>query len=318
MPDEEFEHIPEIDGVPDLEKPKRGLPIAPEYQFEEEKPRRRRGPLFIVIGCLLACCLCCVLPICLCGGAIGVAAGIIMENQATRSGVERVALDRLDTPITLDIDNRAGDIHITGDKNATEVAVEYTIHAFGWSNSEAQQNLRDIAVDVQSEADTVTVKITQRDDGGNFVSNLDEMFSHVNLKITVPYDLYLKIQNSGEISGIDFGIGTIDIENVNAMGLDINSTFAEVRFDGALDPSGTFDVESNSYIEFTLPPKTYVYVDAETDTGSVTVNNFVVDGGSSSGDNSTTHWTGTLGTGTEDPPTLRIRSNMGRIKIMSN
>ncbi len=317
MQDEEFEHIPEIDGVPDLEKPKRGLPIAPEYPFEEQKPRRRRGPLFVVIGCLFACCLCCVLPICLCGGAVGIVAGVMMDNQATSSGVKRVALDNLDTPITLNVDNRAGDIHITGDKNATEVVVEYRVRAFGWSQSESQQNLRDIAVEVQSADDTITVQVTQQDDGGDFISNIDEMFSHVNLEITVPYELYLKIQNSGEISGINLGIGSIKIENVNALGLDISSTFSEVRFDGTLAPSGTFEIQSNSYIEVTLPPDAYVYIDAETDTGSVTVNDFVVDNRSTSRNNAGTRWTGTLGTGSDDPPTLRLRSDMGQIKVQS-
>ena len=295
-----------------LEKPKREQPEEEVFygvpDEEAPAPRRRssRWPLYIVIGCLLSCFTCCVLPVC--GLAVaGVGLAALLENsEVTETKTETVRLET-DDPITLTVDNRVGDILIEPGTN-DEVVVEYTKRAHGLTKSSAQDELDNILVDIDdSVADQVKIAVTMDSEKDTFFAFSNE----VDLTIRVPESLYLDIKNN---------VGKVTIQGVTARSVQVKNNTGDIEFDGELgtSPTADYSFETNvGSITLFLPDNTYFAVSAETDVGDVTVSdnfdevNRDDDGSGEVGD----RWAGMLGNGNEDPPTLTLIVNVGDITI---
>jgi DUF4097 and DUF4098 domain-containing protein YvlB len=303
-------HEPENDLV---EKPKREQPeeeVVYGVPVDEETPPRRRSsrwPLYIVIGCLMSCFACCVLPVC---GVASVVAGVafVYENNKVTDTQTKVYPLETDDPITLEIDNSIGDVVIEHG-NDDEVVVEYTKQASGITKSQARDELDNIEVLIDwPSADhiTITVDISRQE---SWVGKANE----ANLTVKVPESLYLDITTDR---------GKIAIESVTARSLRAKNSTGDIEFDGVLgtNPTNDFSLETDlGSITLFLPKETYLAVSAKADVGNVTVSdNFDRvnrDNSSGSGEVVSDRWAGTLGDGNEDPPTLKLQVNVGDITI---
>ncbi len=106
---------------------------------------------------------------------------------------------------------------------------------------------------------TISVNSDRRENNFWFLAN------QVDLTITVPENVELVLQNN---------TGAINISEVKARALDIQSNTGSITFDGEIgpDPSQTFSIQTNTgTITVSLPAKTSAKLDARSDTGSVTV-----------------------------------------------
>jgi len=290
MNDNDLEEI--LVETPD--KPKRG---------QRATPRSSRAPIFIVLGCLLLLCLCCLLPLCLLGMGgltIGSAAAVVMNNEATESGSEQVAVNA-DEPIVLTVENSVGQITIQPG-SSEEVVVEYTKRAYGWTKDDANAQLKtmDVKVDqINDRSVRVNVEYSKND--------FDFGLNAVDLTITVPRDVALIVDNN---------TGDIQVEGVRARSLKLESNTGEITFDGDLAASGDFSIRSNTgEITVRLPQDAYVQVSATTDVGEVNVSGFDVSNDESRRDGPGVTFSGTLGSGPETPPTLNLHLSVGSISI---
>jgi hypothetical protein len=270
--------------------------------------RHRRWPLFAIVGCLLAPCLCCLLAICLLAATgVGVAA-VLSNSEVTQSATKTLTLSG-DTNPTLTVNNPVGAVTIqrgSGD----QVAVQYTKKAYGVTKSRATAELDNIQVDIQQPADDqVTIAVNTDRKRKTFFT----FANHVDMTITVPEKVTLVITNN---------VGSIDVQNVDAAALDLKNNTGSITFDGSLSPetSTTYSMISNTgSIHVTLPQDVYVEIDATADVGSITVSSDfakqsnVDDRHDAVGET----WHGTLGTGSGTPPLLKLNTNTGSITVSS-
>jgi hypothetical protein len=302
-----------ITQEPGSEKPKRGLPDeeltgTPVMAAAPPPQRHRRWPLFAIVGCLLAPCLCCLLAICLLAATgVGVAA-VLSNSEVTQSATKTLTLSG-DTNPTLTVNNPVGAVTIqrgSGD----QVVVQYTKKAYGVTKSRATAELDNIQVDIQQPADDqVTIAVNTDRKRKTFFT----FANHVDMTITVPEKVTLVITNN---------VGSIDVQNVDAAALDLKNNTGSITFDGSLSPetSTTYSMISNTgSIHVTLPQDVYVEIDATADVGSITVSSDfakqsnVDDRHDAVGET----WHGTLGTGSGTPPLLKLNTNTGSITVSS-
>ena len=296
----------------DSEKPKRGLPDeeisgAPDtgYRPATEPKRRRRWPYYLLAGCFLVPCLCCALPICLLAVTGAGFAAALSNSEVTQSHTETVALTSDAVP-TLTVSNPVGAVTIRPG-NDKEVVVEYTKKAYGLTKGRATAELDNIKVDVQQPADN-QVKVTVSTDRQK--KTLFTFANQVKLTVTVPEKVYLAITNN---------VGSIDIHNIDATGLELKNNTGSITFDGSLSPDGSssYNLTANTgAIQITLPRDVYAEIDAAADVGSINVSS---DFAQSNVENNRRDvgetWQGTLGTGAGQAPVLRLRTNTGEIDV---
>ncbi len=304
----------------DFEKSKRGeeeISGAPDeavYSASvDETPQRRRSrsslwPLYIAGACMALCCLCCFLPFCLLAATGAGMAAILSNSETTRVATQTLTVDP-DMPVTLNVEGTSGSITVRRGDSDSEVIVNSTKRAYGWTKNAAEKELDNITMDVQQpdngNAITISVNSDRRENNFWFLAN------QVDLTITVPENVELVLQNN---------TGDIDISGVRARALNIQSNTGSIIFDGEIspDPNQTFSIQTNTgTITVSLPAKTSAKLDAKSDTSSVTV--------SSSFDQITdvsenhsgvgASWSGTLNDHNEDLPTLRLHSNTGAITV---
>jgi hypothetical protein len=298
---------------PGSEKPKRGLPDeeitgAPGMAGAPAPERHRRWPLFAIAGCLLLPCLCCVLLICLLAATgVGVAA-VLSNSEVTQSATKTLDLPTGTTP-KLTVSNPVGAVTIRGG-SGDHVVVQYTKKAYGVTKSRATAELDNIQVDIQQPADdqvTITVNTDRKK------KTFFAFANHVDMTVTVPEKVYLAITNN---------VGSIDVQNVDAVALDLTNNTGSITFDGGLSPdaSSTYSMSSNTgSIHVTLPRDVYVEIDATANVGSVTVSgdfakqSNVEDSHRAVGET----WLGTLGTGSGQAPVLQLHTNTGSITVNS-
>lgn len=301
-PDENVYEVPEPDKRKrDYDEPlPKGKPLPPYVE-----PRKGCSwPLFILIGCVLTCCACCVVPFCVLTIAGATLAEVIDNSKATASGSLPVLQVEEDEIVTLDVKTSIGQVKVEGwDRN--EVVIDYKKTAYAWSKSQAQKELDDMKIDVEQPGDnTVVVRVDQD-------KNEDSWWEHVNIidmTIHVPKNVQLKIQNT---------TGLIDISGVTARALDLDNTTGAIHYEGSLAPSGSFSA-SNTTGEITmrLPSSIYVRVDAQTTTGDIIIDDsFSTSDGSHTAEGPGESWQGVLGTGAETPPTLELRTTTGNIYV---
>jgi len=294
----------------DSEKPKRGLSEeeitgAPETGYAPVPARRRRWPYYLIAGCFLVPCLCCMLVICLLA-ATGVGfAAVLSNSEVTQSHTETVTLTSNAVP-TLTVSNPVGAVTIRPG-NDNEVVVQYTKKAYGLTKGRATAELDNIQVDVQQPADD-QVEITVNTDRQK--KTLFTFANRVNMTVTVPAKVYLAITNN---------VGSIDIQNIDATGLEIKNNTGSITFDGSLSPdaSSSYSMTANTgSIRVTLPRDVYVEIDATADVGSINVSgDFAQSNVESNRRTVGETWHGTLGTGSGQAPVLRLRTNTGEINV---
>jgi hypothetical protein len=297
----------------DSEKPKRGLPDeeiagAPEtgHGPATEPERRRRWPYYLLAGCFLVPCLCCVLPICLLAvTGVGFAAAL-SNSGVSQSHTETVTLSSDAVP-TLTVSNPVGAVTIRAG-NDNEVVVEYTKKAYGLTKGRATAELDNIQVDVQQPADN-QVKITVNTDRQK--KTLFTFANRVNMTVTVPAKVYLAITNN---------VGSIDIQNIDATGLELKNNTGSITFTGSLSPdaSSSYSMTANTgAIRITLPRNVYAQIDATADVGSINVSGDFAQRSNVEETRRTVGetWHGTLGTGSGQAPVLRLRTNTGEIDV---
>ncbi|MBN1678775.1 MAG: DUF4097 family beta strand repeat protein [Anaerolineae bacterium] len=311
------------DLEPDLEKPKRDSSF--DADFEKPKrgvdeyeslgtpmpptPRRRgsRWPLYVLLGCVLSCMMCCIGPICALGIAGATLAEVLDNAKVTTTYTETVELDN-NVIVTVTVDNRVGDVMIRRG-NDDEVVVKYTKTAYALTESRAKKELDNIHVNItQPGDDTVDITIDLDHDNDNFFS----LANNVDLTISVPETVYLDIENN---------VGRVKIEDIRARGLDIKNNTGDVRFDGELAFGSDYQITVNTgSVEVRLPDDSFLAINAVVDVGEVRVLDGFdnVDRDDAERDTVGETWHGTIGTGAEDPPTLKLEVNVGSINVEPN
>ena len=283
----------EIYGAPDFDEPPRVV----------RRPARRSR--WLLLGCLAVPLVCCVLPLCLLAVAGVGAATFLSRNEVTVGGVESIPVDP-DQPLTLVIDNRVGSVDVRAGAGE-EVVVSYTKKASSITRSRAQADLDDIQIDVSEADGTVRVEVINDRTADNFWA----WASTVDLDISVPPALAVRITNN---------VGSIRIEDIEARGLDVKSNTGSIDFRGTLEPDdeATYSLETNvGSIELRLPSDVYAEIDAATDVGDISIaSRFdAIDSRTDGRDGVSKVWEGVLGTGTDEPPLLRLRTNTGSIEV---
>jgi hypothetical protein len=294
----------------DLERGGDEISGAPDEESYDAAPRRSRGnlwPLYLVVGCVGLCGLCCFLPFCLLAVTGVSLAAVFSNSETTQASTQTFTVDP-DTPVQLTVDGMSGAINVRAGTNSDEVIVTTTKKAYGWTKSAAQKELDNIKVDIQQPATgqiDITVNSDRRENSFWFLAN------QVDLTITVPEDVYLTLQNN---------TGSIDISGVRVRSMDVQSNTGSVTFDGQIgvDPRQTFSIQTNTgSITVRLPADVNTKLDAQADVGSVTVSNRfdhmadVSDNHAGVGE----MWTGTLGSSAEALPTLRLHTNTGSVSV---
>jgi hypothetical protein len=297
----------------EVEKPKRGdeeisgAPDDVEYGAPmDETPRRQRSrsslwPLYMAGGCMALCCLCCFLPICLLAATGAGIATILSNSEVTRVDTQTLTVDP-NMPVTLNVDGTSGSITVQRGESDSDVIVNSTKRAHGWTKSAAEKELDNITVDIQQPNDgnaiTINVNTDRRENSFWFLAN------QVDLTITVPESVELLLQNN---------TGSINISGVQARALDIQTNTGSVTFNGEIvpDPRSTFNIQTNTgSITVNLPADTSVNVDARADVGSVAVDRSFDQVTNVSEDHS-----GVGATWSETMPTLRLHSNTGSVTV---
>jgi hypothetical protein len=298
----------EIRGVPDSEV----IYTTPEpRKAKRGQSSWARWPLYMVMGCVGLCAVCCVFPFCLLfASGLGLAA-ILSNSEATQTATETVALDT-ENPITLYVDATLGSIHVRPGSGDQAVVVTYTKKAYGLTKSRALKELDNIAItitppDPNTSPDVVRIEVDTNKVEDSFWS----LANHVELEITVPEDLHIQI---------DQNVGSIDIEGVTARSLNVHSNTGSITFDGdiGVNSTETFLIETNTgSITVRLPANVDARLEAQTDTGSVSVSggfdrlSDVSDTRTGAG----ARWSGLLGEGSEEPPILQLTTNTGSIDV---
>lgn len=279
----------------------------PRKSKQAPKPPRRRSrgsglPCMIIVGCLLVPCLCCMVC-CVAITIAGGAAAYVYSNEVTESGSETVGLET-DEVITLSVNNPSGKVRIKPG-NDRQVVVEYTKYAYGVTDSHAQGNLDNIAVEVKRVGqDQVTVEVKK---DGSFLD-----LGEVRLTISVPPEVNLVLESDA---------AALEVYDVTVHSLVMRADAGSITFDGEIAPDATagdrFSIETDTgEIQVRLPRDVYVELDVHADIGEVTVSNqFSSVDGSERRDFTSESWTGTLGQGDGNAPRLSVKTNTGEIIV---
>jgi hypothetical protein len=310
----------EIAGVPDsdhLDEPPDygpevyGTPMGIDPRKGRAEPRGRSGlripwPIFLALGCLCMPFVCCIMVLCGTAAAGATLATIFSRNHMSESHTETLSVPS-GAPVTLNVDNRVGEITIERGTEDT-VVVEYTKTAYGLTKSNAQDAVNDIIVDIQQPTEsevTIDVQLGREEDTFFFRG------SSVDLTLTVPERVALTVQNN---------VGTIKIQNLRVQSLDLETNTGSIEYLGWMPTNVNVPLEISANvgtIRLTLPENTYLNIDAEVDVGDINVSDSFdqVTPESQSGDSVGARWQGTLGRGAEDAPTLNLKVNVGDIRI---
>ncbi len=300
----------------ELEKPKRGeqepspLPAGPRKS--KRAPRKRSGCtclVYLLLGCLAMCCLCCILPFC---ATVGLGGGIIAafdHNKVTLTESHTFTVPA-DQVITIDVSNNMGDITLEHGSQEDEVVIQAVKTGYGLTKGAAQDRLDHVTVNTTQPDDT-TVKIEIQNDQKD--SGIKLGTSSVKLTISVPEKVNLIVNT---------GTGSIRISGLKVQSLDLESTLGLIEFRGALptDPAALLDVRTmTGEIRMHLPRVVRVQIDAETSVGDVTVSPTFAKVDQTSGttnpDSAGHTWIGTLGEGSGTYPTLKLRTKLGEIVV---
>ena len=280
-------------------------PRKPKMPQTPPRSRKKRWPMLLLCGCMCGPFLCCVMTICIIAAAGASLAAVFSNNSVTDEDTRTFSVPD-DAIFTLDINNRVGKIEISAG-SSDEVSVTYTRKAWGFSDRNAREALDDIEVNFnQPQDDVLEIKV-------NLGRAEDDFFfkgNEVDMEITVPRDLYLTI---------DHNIGDVRIEGVNARTLDITNNIGDIHFEGTLtrNTNAVYDLQNNlGGIYLTLPEDTYLYVDAETDVGDISIDSaFQRSIEQEDSDGAGSRWEGTLGSDSEPAPTITLKANVGDIKV---
>jgi len=288
-----------------------GFDIAP-FSLEPDKPKRaphqpdkKRWPLFVIIGCLLTPCLCCLLLFC---GTVaaGVTVGAILENAGvTATGTESIAVEPGEA-LTVTIDNHVGDVTIEPGA-ADEVRVDYVKKAYGLTTKSARRELDDIAVVVTRPAPghvVIAVDLNKGEDSFFSVAN------NVRLTIRVPDEVSLDIQTK---------VSDITIANVRVTGLNVENSTGEITFSGEFSGSSEASYRLQTHvgdIQVRLPRDAVAGIDAAANVGEITVaGSFSIFNRVTDEDGPGQTWRGTIGSADEAIPTLTLKTDVGDIDI---
>lgn len=309
-----------IDVTP--EKPKRelsdeigGVPVEPSYsgpvdigdypQKRKRRARSRRGwGCWALAGCLLPCCICCALPLCAISAAAGAIDSVMESVSKTQTEVVTVPEGEV---IELNVESVFGDITIEpGPVDSIVVRSKKT--AYGLTTGAARHALDHIDVNItQPDDTTVNIEVDQNSSGNSPFSSI----SSVNLTISVPENVHLALTTT---------VGNVDISGVSVSSLDVTTTLGEIRYEGDLpaNKDAVLSLRSTTGgVVVRLPEDVYVEVDASSEVGSITIASGFddINREESRGDGPNSLWRGTLGQGSEDAPTLTLRTDLGEIRV---
>lgn len=275
-----------------------------------EPPRRRNGcarwSLILMFGCMTMCCLCCIVPLCITATAAGGLAAVAGNSEVTAHDVQTLTVDP-DQPVNLTVDNPVGSVVIAQGSGDT-VEISTTKRAFGWNTERAQRELDNIAIMVtQPDTNDIQIEVDTTRDNDTAWSKAN----NVEMVIRVPDAVTLTI---------DSNLGSIIVRDVRVEAMDLNASLGSIIFEGDItdDPAASYSIVTGTgAVIIRLPVDIYARIDARADVGDVTVSNLFetmsnVNDRTDSGD---LFWTGTLGSGDDDPPTLLLRSDIGAITV---
>lgn len=273
--------VPPDESYPPRKRKRGGVPPVPEAE-----PRRRRWPFFTLMGCLLTCCACCILPI----GVVTIGSaslGAIFENsEVTETGSMTLDLETTDN-LALDIDVPVGDVTIRPGADDAAITIDYTKHAYGWSQSDAQDELGKMTLTAEQDPDSGRVTIAAGQ--GDWLNNLLSHASQVDMVIAVPPLAYTAIT-------IDSNVGDIDLEELETDALIIDVNVGKIDFSGTLNGTGPSELTTNvGNIRVRLPDDAQIDLDATTDVGKIAINGFAVDNVVRNDDPAGDRWQGYLG-----------------------
>lgn len=289
------------------EKPKRDLGDTPR-KSRPRRSRRSAWACFVLLGCLISPCVCCVMALCTVGSGVGIVAAIFDSNKVTRTTTRTFDVEA-GAALSLEIDNRVGSITVQPGSADDEVAVTYKMTAYGFTRDAAESNLDEIAVDIRHDENS---RMVINVDPGSSEDSWFFRASSVNLTVSVPDEVYLTLENN---------VGNITIEDVTVRALNVRTNTGEVSFNGRLaetvEDSLTLETNVGS-LDVTLPDDVYLVVEAEADVGNVNVADgfdrvSVEEQGSD--DRVGDHQWITLGEGPGDAPTLLLKINVGDVSI---
>jgi hypothetical protein len=268
------------------------------------RPPRGRGPLYIVLGCLLGCGLCCILPLCAVTAGGAIIASLVEEVTVHQQQAIRVDPDE---PITLEVENVVGRIDIKP-TSGSEVIIEYTKQASDFSSDDAQRALDNLVVVIDEPTpNTITITVRQEADDNFFTF----WSNQVDLTVRVPGAVDVTARN-------DIG-GVYVRDGVPVRSMELETDIGEVKFWGDLptDPDANLQIETNlGAITVHLARDAYLEVQASVDVGDVSVDDSLsVSGADSDQDGGGKTWRGTFGTGDDDPPLLTLSTDAGEITI---
>ncbi len=278
-------------------------PEKPKRDFIPEPATRRRRPRWpwIVLGCLLAPCLCCVLGVGFFAVTSATVATIVDRNKLVDTGSTTLPLAEGED-YRLQVDSQVGDIQIrTG--AADEVIVEWEMTAYGFTGGSARRELERMSVTATESGGVVKVVADNSSDSFFFLGQANR----VNLILTVPESL--------TDLDVSHNVGDIAVDGVAAAGFDLRTNTGDIRYSGRLAGDGPYDAQTNvGSIRLELPGDARMDLNAKTDVGILTITGFET-ASRITEDIPGATYTGLVGRGAGSAPAVKLEVNVGDITI---
>jgi hypothetical protein len=246
----------------------------PDPPFQAPQPPRRRTPVWVKVlgGCLAAVVLVGVVFACVAGALV---AALFHSSPTTATTTQTFIMAGVPT---VRIHSTAGNIHILpGDTGVVIVRAHKYAHAF--SEDDAQNALRGMAVTVMQSGSTLDIQI---DESGSESGVLLWGGRHVDLTVTVPAQANIAATlNAGNVD-VDGVTGTIAIQNdAGNLSLDdvtlggsssATDNAGNIDVSGALQAGASLESQTNAgNVTARLPRATSAHLTASTNAGSVDV-----------------------------------------------
>lgn len=293
--------------------------------------RRRNTWIIVIVVCLLLCC--CATAV---AGVVGAILGLVPWRWAGNLDIDSIRAGGIGVEATTEVDRQefaverdsalelscpVCDVQILAGE-ASAIAIEGSLHAWGYDREAAESLLDDLDVSLSQEGGRVIVSVDMPREGWGTTWR-GRRGARVDLEIAVPQqtDLDLDVdvgtvQVEGTEGPVDVRLDVGDLLLSDVVARDefsVRTDVARVRFEGSLGEGMRYNIRSGvGEIALSLPADSSFEIDAESNVGAVT-SDFAVSG---TADRQTLiggRMKGTVG----DAPTaeLVLRSEIGAIQV---
>ena len=245
----------------------------------------------------------------------------ISENkEASEAGSQAIPVTA-GQPVSLEVTSGVGDVTIRAGQSGDQILVQYTKIAYGKTDAEARSELAAMTLSIERSGNGAVINSVQT------ANTHHPRMNQVNLDITVPAELSLKVTQSVgsvQIDGVRVpvplevinSVGEVALNNVQALdGMTLHVDTGNVTFSGALGDRASYAVTvATGNITVSLPKDSSARMDASATTGEISLTGLVLSGQSQQKSVVGMKLSGILGAG---GPTLRLSAAVGNIQIQA-